>query len=80
MIVNHTPRQCTATDIALGERLRGLRQKLGMSQADLGQCIGVSFQQIQKYEAGKNRVAVSTLLALADHLGISAARFLKGIA
>jgi transcriptional regulator with XRE-family HTH domain len=40
----------------------------------------VSFQQIQKYEAGKNRVAVSTMLALADHLGISAARFLRGIA
>jgi transcriptional regulator with XRE-family HTH domain len=74
------PRKCTAVDIKLGERLRGLRQKTGMSQSDLGQCIGVSFQQIQKYEAGKNRVAVSTMLALTDHLGISAARFLRGIA
>jgi len=75
-----TPRKCTAVDIKLGEQLRGLRQKTGMSQAELGASIGVSFQQIQKYEAGKNRVAVSTMLALADHLGISPARFLRGIA
>jgi len=74
------PRKCTAVDIKLGERLRDFRQKNGLSQADLGHSIGVSFQQIQKYEAGKNRVAVSTMLALADSLGISAARFLKGIA
>jgi transcriptional regulator with XRE-family HTH domain len=75
-----SPRKCTEVDAKIGERLRGLRQKTGMSQSDLGQCIGVSFQQIQKYEAGKNRVAVSTMLALTDHLGISAARFLRGIA
>jgi len=75
-----TPRKCTEVDTQIGDRLRGLRQKTGMSQADLGHCIGVSFQQIQKYEAGKNRVAVSTMLALADHLGISASRFLRGIA
>jgi len=74
------PRKCTAVDIKLGERLRGLRQDTGLSQAELGAAIGVSFQQIQKYEAGKNRVAVSTLVALADHLGISPAQFLKGIA
>ena len=74
------PRKCTAVDIKLGERLRVMRQNLGLSQSDLGAAIGVSFQQIQKYEAGKNRVAVSTLVALADHLGISAARFLRGIA
>jgi len=74
------PRKCTAVDIKLGERLRVMRQNLGLSQSDLGAAIGVSFQQIQKYEAGKNRVAVSTMLALTDHLGISAARFLRGIA
>ena len=74
------PRKCTAVDIKLGERLRVMRQNIGLSQSDLGAAIGVSFQQIQKYEAGKNRVAVSTLVALADHLGISPARFLKGIA
>jgi len=75
-----TPRKCTAVDIKLGERLRGLRRDTGLSQAELGAAIGVSFQQIQKYEAGKNRVAVSTMLALADSLGISPTRFLRGIA
>ncbi len=75
-----TPRKCTEVDIKLGERLRYLRTSYGLSQAEVGASIGVSFQQIQKYEAGKNRVAVSTMLALADHLGISPARLLKGIA
>lgn len=75
-----TPRKCTEVDTQIGERLRDLRQKNGLSQSDLGASVGVSFQQIQKYEAGTNRVAVSTMLALADHLGISPARFLKGIA
>jgi transcriptional regulator with XRE-family HTH domain len=74
------PRKCTAVDIKLGERLRYLRTSYGLSQSEIGAAIGVSFQQIQKYEAGKNRVAVSTMLALTDHLGISAARFLRGIA
>jgi transcriptional regulator with XRE-family HTH domain len=75
-----TPRKCTEVDTKIGERLRYLRTSYGLSQAEVGAAIGVSFQQIQKYEAGKNRVAVSTMLALADHLGISAARFLRGIA
>jgi len=75
-----TPRKCTAVDIKLGERLRDFRQKNGLTQADLGSAIGVSFQQIQKYEAGKNRIAVSTMLAIADWLSVSPARFLKGIA
>jgi len=75
-----TPRKCTEVDTKIGERLRYLRTSYGLSQAEVGASIGVSFQQIQKYESGKNRVAVSTMLALADHLGISASRFLMGIA
>lgn len=56
-------------DIAAGARLRALRMRAGMTQQELGRAIGVTFQQIQKYETGANRMAVSTLLRICDALG-----------
>jgi transcriptional regulator with XRE-family HTH domain len=50
---------------AIGAMIRSRRQSLALTQGALGERIGVSFQQIQKYERGYNRVAVSTLLNLA---------------
>jgi transcriptional regulator with XRE-family HTH domain len=44
-------------DSLVGERIRLLRKRRKMSQSDLGQAIGVTFQQIQKYENGKNRAS-----------------------
>ena len=49
----------------IGQRLRAIRREAGWSQERLGAAIGMTFQQVQKYEAGKNRVAVSTLLLIA---------------
>lgn len=60
-------------DVALGTRIRAARIAAGMSQAILGSSVGISTQQMQKYETGKDRVAASTLqkiaLALRVHPG-----------
>lgn len=55
-------------DIAIGKRLRQARLKAEMSQTDLAKLSGVTFQQIQKYEKGKNRIAASRLLQFAKIL------------
>ena len=57
------------TDIAIGATIRTLRKQAGLSQERLAAAIGVTFQQVQKYEKGTNRVAVSTLLAICHALG-----------
>lgn len=58
-------------DIAIGARMRLRRKTLGMSQGALAERIGVSFQQVQKYERGANRVSGSTLVAVAGALETS---------
>lgn len=57
------------TDIHVGSRIRLRRNMLGMSQEKLGETLGITFQQIQKYEKGTNRVAASRLVRLAAILG-----------
>jgi transcriptional regulator with XRE-family HTH domain len=61
----------TAVELASGARLRTRRRQLGLSQTSLAEALGVSFQQVQKYERGANRVAASTLVAAAEALGVS---------
>ncbi|RAK57382.1 helix-turn-helix domain-containing protein [Phenylobacterium deserti] len=58
-------------DLAIGTRIRTRRRQLGMNQSDLAERLGVSFQQVQKYERGANRVAASTLVAAAAALSTS---------
>lgn len=58
-------------DIAIGARMRLRRKSLGISQGVLSERVGVSFQQIQKYERGANRVSGSMLVAIAQALDIS---------
>ncbi|HZZ31860.1 MAG TPA: helix-turn-helix transcriptional regulator [Phenylobacterium sp.] len=58
-------------ELIIGARLRTRRRQVGLSQSELGERIGVSFQQVQKYERGTNRVAASTLLAAARALNTS---------
>lgn len=60
----------TAEDIAIGEKLRACRALRGMSQTALGDAIGVSFQQVQKYEKGTNRISGSRLRKAAKALGV----------
>lgn len=61
-------------DIAkhIGERIRAARLDKSMSQTDLGQKIGITFQQIQKYEKGANNISVVNLKRMADALGVPA--------
>ena len=54
----------------IGARIRARRRQLGLSQSQLANQLGVSFQQVQKYERGANRVAASTLVATAQALGV----------
>lgn len=58
------------TDIHVGSRIRMRRNMLGMSQEKLGENLGITFQQIQKYEKGTNRVGASRLQAISDILGV----------
>jgi transcriptional regulator with XRE-family HTH domain len=60
-------------DLIIGARLRTRRRQLGLSQTDLAERLGVSFQQVQKYERGANRVAASTLLEAAHALDTNVA-------
>jgi transcriptional regulator with XRE-family HTH domain len=61
-----------ADDIATGARIRATRIARRMSQEALGEHLGITFQQIQKYEKGTNRVSASRLIAIAKVLGVTA--------
>ncbi len=63
----HTP---DPVDVFAGTKLRERRKILGLSQQALADTIGVTFQQVQKYERGANRVSVSTLHRLASALNV----------
>jgi len=65
------PGRTTQLELAIGARMRARRRQLGLSQSDLAERLGVSFQQVQKYERGANRVAATTLLAAAHALNVS---------
>jgi transcriptional regulator with XRE-family HTH domain len=56
-------------DQALGLAIRLRRHAKGLSQSALGEAIGVSFQQVQKYERGSNRVSFSTMVRICEALG-----------
>lgn len=66
-------------DEVVGKRIRAQRVARKLSQTDLGNAIGVRFQQIQKYETGQNRVSASRLWAIADTLGVDVRHFFEGI-
>ena len=55
-------------DIHVGQMIRAQRRLIGLSQSNLADAIGVSFQQVQKYEKASNRVSASMLVAIAKAL------------
>ena len=59
-----------ALDHHLGRCLRQRRLRLGLSQRDIAEFLGVTYQQVQKYEHGSNRIAADTLMALAEFLDL----------
>jgi transcriptional regulator with XRE-family HTH domain len=66
-------------DVHVGARLRLARRARRRTQAELGQAIGVSAQQIQKYERGTNRISASTLFRFCGFLGRPVAWFYGGL-
>lgn len=68
-----------AVDIHVGTRIRIQRNVLGMSQDYLGKELGISFQQVQKYEKGTNRVGASRLQEISNILQVPASFFFEGI-
>ena len=59
----------------IGGRMRLRRTMLGLSQESLGDSLGLTFQQVQKYERGANRIGAGRLLQLANVLGVSISYF-----
>ena len=66
-------------DLHVGQQIRIRRVQSNVSLGDLGAGIGVSFQQVQKYENGRNRVSASMLYEVARRLGVPVAKFFEGL-
>jgi transcriptional regulator with XRE-family HTH domain len=66
-------------DIQVGNRVRIRRMLMGMSQERLGDMLGLTFQQIQKYEKGINRIGAGRLFEIARILGVSIDYFYDGV-
>lgn len=54
----------------IGHRIKSLRRSAGLSQANLGNALGVTFQQVQKYESGRSKIAAEKLHRIAQALGV----------
>ncbi|MGI8938142.1 MAG: helix-turn-helix domain-containing protein [Iamia sp.] len=65
-------------DVHVGKRVRHRRWMVGMTQQQLGDTVGIKFQQIQKYETGMNRISASRLWDIAQALGVSISFFFEG--
>lgn len=72
-------RAANAVDKRIGQRVRSRRLEISMSQERLAELLGVTFQQVQKYEKGVNRIAASRLFDIATSLDIPVARFFEGL-
>lgn len=66
-----SPKAANSIDAYVAGRLRSYRKQLGISQAEIAKELGVTFQQVQKYEAGINRIGAGRLFQLASLFGIS---------
>lgn len=66
-------------DQHVGERLRMKRIELGFSQTELGNRLGITFQQVQKYEKGSNRIGASRLWRISQALEVPVSWFFEGL-
>lgn len=74
--MTHTPKP---EDVAVGKRIRDLRVSKALSQTIVGKRLGISFQQVQKYETGANRISASSLAAMARVLEVPVSYFFIGL-
>jgi transcriptional regulator with XRE-family HTH domain len=66
-------------DVHVGNRIRMRRQIVGMSQEKLGELLGITFQQVQKYEKGTNRISASRIYYAAKTLGVPVQFFFEDL-
>ena len=66
-------------DRIVGQRLRWRRRELKLTQEQLGEKLGLTFQQVQKYEKGVNRISAGRLFEMAQVLGITITYFYEGV-
>lgn len=66
-------------DVHVGSKLKEIRTMQRLSQTDVAQRLGLSFQQVQKYEIGSNRIAASRLFELAQIFDVSPSYFFEGL-
>ncbi len=74
-MTNARPRQPDETDQIVGNKVREVRKSRGLTMKQLASHLGVSYQQVQKYEIGSNRIPVSRLATIAQLLGVSVGMF-----
>ena len=72
-------RSANIIDVRLGQKLRARRMEIGLSQERLAEVLGVTFQQVQKYEKGINRIAASRLFQISSALDVSVSYFFDGL-
>lgn len=77
-MTSRNPRGVGNVDAHLGDRLREARLAQGLSQTSLADILGITFQQIQKYEKGKNRISASRLYEIALALQLPITFFFEG--
>src|SRR3984957_12422090 len=75
--IGHT-RSATAVDTHIGQKIRARRNLLGLSQTELADAAGITFQQVQKYEKGANRVGAGRLQQFSEALGVPPSYFFEG--
>ncbi len=75
---NPPARRPSSVDLTVGRNVRIWRLTRGMSQEQLAKRLGVTFQQLQKYEVGANRIGTGRLVKVAAALGVSIARLFEG--
>ena len=78
MTSTNAPKLATEADRKIGSRIAAVRAAQGLSQTALGHAIGVSFQQVQKYEKGRNRIGAGRLQTIADLLNVPVETFFAG--
>ena len=71
-------RRTTAVDSHVGLKIRARRNLLGLSQTELADAAGITFQQVQKYEKGANRVGAGRLMQFSEALGVPPSYFFEG--
>ncbi len=78
MLVTVPKKQANPIDAHVGNRMRLRRMLVGLSQEKMGEMLGLTFQQVQKYEKGVNRIGAGRLYQIADILSVPVSYFYEG--